>query len=204
MAIVFNPDTWTLPGSGSCVTLNGGNAVNHGFSLGTSNLNVPGSANCPSSTNHTLPTPTWSTFSKVCETTLTGGCGQGEVCAPAFPSEFDQCIWIDGDATCPTGPYTERRLRHENFTDTRDCSQCGCAQPTGTCDGNAFVTNGGCGGLPILIANVPQGGMCKPHSNPGGTHAYLSVTPNASCTETGGTLSGDVQTSGTKTFCCLP
>ncbi len=134
----------------------------------------------------------------------------GLVCAPPAPQEFKQCIWIEGDAMCPTpSPYTERTVRYEDFEDDRACSECTCGSPDGVCEGPIIgFSNSNCS---IGLDNETSDGessVCLVDSNDGNTPnfvaARVNVDPVAACPASGGTLSGEVTETGATTICCTP
>lgn len=91
-----------------------------------------------------------------------GACAADESCAPA-PQPFEDrlCIWIDGDASCPSGDFAVRELIHADFDDQRDCAECTCGELSGSCGGTLRLygenscPSGGIG-LDILTAEVGE------------------------------------------------
>ena len=213
--IVCTGDTSLCFGSGSsfcfslCTSSTAGPGPGECVSVPTSGTHVqvrhptPSShGSCSAREAHSLSPPEWGTVARACGgTSLGGGCGEDEACAPPLPSSFeDLCIARAGDVACPAATYPEKRLFHEGFEDTRTCSSCSCGGATSQCGGAvSFVNDSTAGACSILVRNVSS---CGEHG--GATKASYSPSPSGTCPPSSSSLSGEVTTSGTTTFCCRP
>jgi hypothetical protein len=172
--------------------------------------NVTGGS-CTASLNKNIPPPTWSSQFRACTSsaTLTGaGCSADQVCAPRPATPFDPqiCIYASGDVACPSGSsYSNKIVRYESFTDTRDCSGgCTCGAPSGSCAGQVSLTEGpttaGCG--TVADAHLTPGG-CDALSPGNAVHAIYNPAPAPTCTPSTSTLMGMLSATQPTTFCCL-
>lgn len=85
----------------------------------------------------TAPAAVWANRTIACGTfDVEGGCDEGESCVPTPTGALDDgvCVWATGDLECPAA-YPEHQLFHQEFSDTRDCSDCMCGDVAGECDG---------------------------------------------------------------------
>ncbi|MCA9591953.1 MAG: hypothetical protein KC776_01540 [Myxococcales bacterium] len=158
---------------------------------------------CTPKPAHTLPTPSWATEARACQTSSTAGlCGSGETCLPSKPSGSSMCIYVLGDTACPTTGYSEKHLFYTGVSDSRECSACSCGTPKGGCSAGtlSFYNNGaGCMGVPsstTSMASCGSHGFCS--------MKYAAAKPSVSCTPSASTLSGSVSATGAQTFCCMP
>jgi hypothetical protein len=159
---------------------------------------------CQPQENHVIPTPAWGTEAKACsgaETTPLG-CAEGEICAPQAV-DGSLCISRGGDAECPDGVWSTKRVFHESFSDTRACSACSCGGAQSTCGGGVTFSYGGntCDTDTFSAGSVPSGG-CASIASDLAEHASYTQNPSGTCPPQGGMLSGQVTTEGTITFCC--
>jgi hypothetical protein len=166
---------------------------------------TPTLGTCSSSNAHSIPPPTWGTQARSCGApTLAGECNGSEVCVPPQPSGTKLCVYKTGDVSCPAGFYSSKKLFHDDFDDTRQCSTCSCSSATGgQCKGTVTFTNGATCGSAQLSLSL---GACSnaPASNVnGGKYTPGSHTPG-SCSPQGGVLSGSVTATGPVTYCCAP
>lgn len=193
---VFDPNQWSLAPL-ACVAVNA-TAGNY-FAIEPA-LHTAG-ASCSPMTTEQIPPPTWSASIRSCAMPASDTCEDG-TCAPTLATEFDAvCIWIDGEASCPQGPYAAPRTAHADFVDDRDCSACSCADPQGVCAGEIVFTDGMCGGGAILVDAIPADSC----GSLGDSAGYARWVPeiDADCAPSGGALQGGVEPTGTVTFCCL-
>lgn len=152
-----------------------------------------------------LPTPDFSAGFRACErTNTTSGCTGDLECLPEV-TDSGVCIVRSGNRQCPAGPYTERRVAHRNFSDTRACSACACSGSP-TCQGTIEFRNGA-GNCPAtqigtLVADDMQN--CT-NTSLSPTHAFFNATTwGGTCEASGGELTGSARATEPHTLCCLP
>jgi hypothetical protein len=138
------------------------------------------------------------------------GCGLTESCLPQVPESLADglCIYRLGDHECPLfGPFKNRHLLHDNFTDTRGCDACECSSPSGgACavtvsmfEDTATLT------CQDLVTTVTSGECVNLSGNPtlSTRSAVVSEAPSGgSCQASGGALQGAFAVSGPITACC--
>ena len=185
------------------------------FTLGAANYynlavpNVTGGS-CTASLNKNIPPATWSTQFRACTSsaaTTSAGCTADQVCAPrpSAPADSQICIYASGDVACPSGSsYSNRLVRYESYTDTRDCaSSCSCGAPSGSCGGQVSLTDGPttptCG--TNLDAHVLPG--CHAVSPGNATNVKYDPVPAATCTPSSNTVTGTLSGAQPTTLCCL-
>jgi hypothetical protein len=162
---------------------------------------------CDASTQSpTLPPITWDTLALGCAATASA-CGAGKVCQPAPDAPFlpRLCVSKAGDASCPSGPFTDRAVYYTSALDQRSCTPCGYTPAPITCTGTALLYDdasctselasvsdfsGACLGLPDKFGSA---GLVDP---------VFTGTP--SCTPSGGVPTGAIAPSGAVTVCCTP
>jgi hypothetical protein len=172
------------------------------------NLTPPGATggSCKAVTNNSVP-PSSETQGRICGGPLfgNGGCGAGQVCAPAV-APLRACVTMQGDQAC-VGPYTEKHSVGTSISDTRDCTACSCSHPTADCVNGqlTFYTQLNCAGQSITL---PVDGVC--HPNGGGnasyySHQYSATMQNPSCAKPPPTTpTGSLSLIGEETVCCTP
>ena len=195
-SILFDPPNWQLA-DGSCVPIF---AAHEAFNL--SNPTLQGAGSCAEIIDEDVPPAAFDRNVRGCEAVAEAGECDG-VCAPETDGDYDQiCIYFEGDVACPGDVYTERTVAHEGIADDRGCSECTCGDPTGTCEGQAFLTDFDCGAGAVFLGNVNAGG-CGVASGPP-SHAQYSAEIDAECAPSGGDPEGEATPTDTVTFCCLP
>ncbi len=195
--LVFNPETFTLE-SGQCTTTSTNDSA---FSTNSPSLDVSG-AQCDPQESATVPPAGFGTHVAACQATSMGECADGSCVAD--DAGFDQvCVYTGGDVECPAGPYTEREVAFNSWTDTRDCSTCTCDDPTGTCGGTVAFRSS-CGGvaLPVLYGTVDPPGCGNASQDP--PAMIYNADPDVECAPSGGDPIGQATPSGPVTICCLP
>lgn len=158
---------------------------------------------------------------RVCGGQITGGggCAAGSMCWPAPQKGFQAqaCVVGGGNLTCPASGYTNKRdyFDSQDFSDTRLCSGCGCATPTGvSCHAEVTLYAAGligkeplaCSSLNPEIVKVPTECVREPF-NIGSVRASIPATPfsGGSCAGTGGERTGACTPTGRQaTVCCTP
>jgi hypothetical protein len=202
-----SPSWWSL--SNSCTMLGGEIFGNRYWRFDSSGLTVSGGG-CAISTVEALPEPEFLTRILACGgATDAGGCADGEQCLPDPPPSFEgrPCIWKAGDVLCPSGSaYDQRSLFHTGYTDSRDCSPCGCSAPAGSCAGSfaSLVDLANCGMGSVNLGDLPGSGECVlSAATPMTRGAVLNRVVVAACTSSGGVLSGTVTPGNPYTVCCL-
>lgn len=159
---------------------------------------------------------TWSQAVRACIATgaQSVSCGSDSVCvqSPAAPFPPRVCMMQVGEvASCPGSPYLDRLVySSKDVIDTRACSACTCASPTGaSCSfptqpplpGFRFL-DPGCV-TPAIPFNVPSD--CTPVAGAGGVGLVSSpVFDGGSCAPDGGLPLGAVVPAAIETFCCTP
>lgn len=172
-------------------------------------FNVNGIGPAPSVGGSCSPKPTsnvpawsWKSDVRACELAVPptrGGCAAEEVCAP-LPSAamgLRPCVFQSGDVACPAGPYSVKRVLYGGAVDSRACSTCGCAAPTGSCTATI-----GSNCPPTTTATL---GSCTALGDPNRIVLTAAPTPTgAMCAATGGQATGAVTPNSPTTVCCLP
>jgi hypothetical protein len=154
------------------------------------------------------PPGSWAQVARACGAStapVVADCGAGQVCAPAAVTPFSTqpCVMqAEVVTTCPleypAGPY----VFYSGLDDTRACSPCACAAPSG----------GACGiASPAIAACItPPGGTwdasgaCSSITGPEPVRLAASPTLDdaGACAVDGGTPSGATMPTGAVTFCC--
>lgn len=135
-----------------------------------------------------------------------GSCGDTGSCAaaPALPFESQLCVVADGDLECPAD-YPDKELFHAGMVDDRECSDCTCGNPFGTCSGYSvrLFNQANCGGSPLATLS-PTGVCTEVLSNQGVESASIQngTIENASCTPSGGVAVGSSVEAEPRTVCC--
>jgi hypothetical protein len=169
--------------------------------------------------------PQWQTMALVC-----GGsppaheseCHDPEkTCAAASipaAANFRRCIHKGGDNDCPAGPYTDKRIFYDRYTDARSCSACACSPPQKSgCVGKVtFYEDPFCSGVPVNGYPVdvdykpwkPEDDIfCVDVGWPGHFYSkrleYMNYLPGT-CEPSGGEPQGAVIATDPTTICCLP
>jgi hypothetical protein len=164
---------------------------------------------CTAQPTTSIPMPTWSRRMVACETNAAdpAGCTSSAQCLPDLVNPLEAwCIYRDGDHACPAGPFSERTIYNDGFTDGRSCSTCTCGSPSGSCSGSmdfSYQNVQNCFGS-FLLDSVPYGSCAQIDTSVGPVAAPRTPVATASCPPTGGTLQGSVTRSGAVTFCCMP
>lgn len=155
----------------------------------------------------------WETMARACQASkaLTV-CDEATICAPRSeppPSGYEQCIYRDGEQTCPPG-YPGRHVFFGDIdTSTAGCSPCTCSAPQGaTCVSHVDVYLGsGCTGAGYGMSTSMLGPGC---ADPGGSHelassmsGYWHENTPGTCTPGGGSPLGQANPAQPATFCCL-
>ncbi|WP_437677269.1 hypothetical protein [Sorangium sp. So ce131] len=149
----------------------------------------------------------WATRAKACLAGAHTACGDATTCAPAAPSGFQTCVYHEDDADCPEG-YAFKHVFYKGTADARECTPCGCGDPTGaSCTIMASVyRDGACADLlasTLVSSSVPFCGVTPPGVALGSkTAAVVAVEPGA-CAPYGGEPTGELQPSTPSTFCCV-
>jgi hypothetical protein len=160
-------------------------------------------ASCAAQPTKTVPTWSWTTTARACETgqpPLQSGCPAPQVCVPlpGAPMTPRPCIINTGDLACPAGAYSDKHVFYASVSDDRDCTACQCGGPTGiTCP--ASVNN--CGGSSFSVSAA-----CTQLNDPNGVELASPPVPSAggSCAASGGQPSGGVTPTTPTTVCCVP
>ena len=159
-----------------------------------------------------LPEPSWELVAVACEGVMTqgwGGCAQDEMCVPKADPGFQQCVFIDGDYSCPTEGYTKRYLYYRTLMNDRHCTDCTCGPVEGSeCTATMTISKDqACGPLVVAASITSEKDACL-DTAPGQALGSKLVTNFAYlpgvCTASGGELEGTAQPVEPVTFCCVP
>ncbi|WP_437916425.1 hypothetical protein WME73_17550 [Sorangium sp. So ce302] len=181
-------------------------------SVSVSPLAASGGECAPSAVQVQRPDPRWTRLGRACAAAepLGRGCNLGQVCAPkpAAPFEGGLCIARDGDAACPPGPYTERRVFFTDIEDSRGCDDdCACGAPSGgTCPTTvALYSDVQLHTCATQVTELPAGSCVDLEDNPsvvGRKVTSLGAPTGGACRPSGGTPSGEARGASPRTFCC--
>jgi hypothetical protein len=170
---------------------------------------VDGGSCAPGPKNPNRPPVTWGSTGQACGGATPGtGCGGTSTCLPIPAGAFHSgvCIMQDGEQPCPAGQFADQHVFYSGKTDTRDCTDCTCAAPTGsscTAQVNLYQTSPTCTGA-LLTADA---GTCTPLSGNPRVFSILAQTTHPSggtCVAIDGQPMGTVTPTGPTTFCCIP
>lgn len=123
-------------------------------------------------------------------------------------SEFVACVMHDGDQACPEGWNGARYVLYESIDDARECTPCGCDEPTGgTCqvkfrtfaEASCSAENAA---FDVYANMVPACHDYMPGVALAGKTAEIVNYTKGSCTPNGGEIKGDVMLGGQVTVCC--
>ncbi|MBW2453793.1 MAG: hypothetical protein JRI68_04755 [Deltaproteobacteria bacterium] len=164
------------------------------------------SASCDATEGtHTLPAVTWTERGRICGgSSLGGGCGGSQLCAPPTPAPFSLCISQDGDQECPA-PYTAKRLRYDGANESRSCD-CSCGAPANaacTASTEVWPWSANCQGSPSTT--VANDGSCVIFEGPPSNGSFqYTATPSGDPCPASGQPTGEATPSEPLTVCCLP
>ncbi|WP_437943047.1 hypothetical protein WMF27_25835 [Sorangium sp. So ce281] len=149
----------------------------------------------------------WATRARACLAGAYTACEDATTCVPAAPSGFLTCVYHEGgDAGCPEG-YAARHVFFEDVIDGRECTPCGCGDPTGaSCTLMASVfRDAACTDLlasNLVSSSVPFCVVTPPGAGLGSKSAVISAVEPGACAPHGGEPVGELQASAPSTFCC--
>jgi hypothetical protein len=161
----------------------------------------------PSATRSVTPA-VWTTSARLCGASSpppTSGCGGGAVCVGQgnVPPSTGYCVARAGTGySCPAG-YPVAKTYYSSGTDTRDCTTCSCANPTGaSCSGGAgaasrdptcFRNN-----VPLTAPRACNGDIQNLQSA-----MFTPATPSGgSCAPLGGQATGTFIPTSPMSVCC--
>lgn len=166
---------------------------------------VEGGACAPGGGEPTAGPATFGEGARLCASSAGGGCG-GDACLPARsdPLEDTLCVHREGGGGCSAaGPYTIALEVYGGVDDTRACTACSCAEPTGvTCGGSTtlYRNNDGCSGP---STTVDHDGTCTAATDFQSIRSTLEPAGGA-CAPAGGEPEGTAAAVDLVTVCCLP
>jgi hypothetical protein len=175
---------------------------------------VASGGNCtPAGGAATVVPATSSIVSLLCDQPAMGaGCSTpGESCVERgrSPFHFGLCVARSGNQNCPAGAYSERFDMYTSISDSRDCSNCLCGNPSGvTCTaGQTEIftpsTNTGCSGA--KAQTVVHNNTCYAFNDAGSMRHIAGTAQNGMCAPSGGTPIGSANSlNGRITVCCTP
>ena len=124
------------------------------------------------------------------------------MCLPApDPTLKWPCVYQSGDQECPE-TYASKTILHLDVIDTRGCSDCTCATPTGgTCEGSVSLYPTSCEVNGVTTSMAPT---CTLDLSNG--FAYAKYVPGqqtpGTCTAAGGAPEGTLMPANPVTLCC--
>jgi len=176
--------------------------------MGIANEGCQASVQAPPILSGPGSSPSWKTYATACQGMAYGTC-DAALCVPGRTEGFQLCVEQAGIHDCPSEGYTKQFVVYDSFKDDRACEACSCGAPEGSfCQ--AWLTvhaNGSCAS-PVVAGNVWSGGnTCLDVTPPGAAvGSKLALEPQyhaGTCKPSGGTMSGDVALTGSRTVCCL-
>lgn len=152
-----------------------------------------GGSSCSPFATSDVPPATWSTA-------WTGCAADASVdgCDLCLTEAEDLCIWSEGDVACNVVGFPEKTLIFDDIADGRECTECSCGDPTGSCDATVtYRASNTCG-----LANVGSGqdGDCIDVEFARG--AALAFETNFSCSPAAVSAVGAAAGAGPTTVCC--
>ncbi|AUX28459.1 MULTISPECIES: hypothetical protein [Sorangium] len=150
----------------------------------------------------------WATRARACLAGAYTACDDATTCVPSAPSGFTTCVFHEGDdADCPEG-YAVRHLFFADVIDGRDCTPCGCGDPTGaSCSLMASVyRDAACTDLlasNVVSSSVPFCVVTPPGVALGSKSAVIVAVEPGACAPHGGEPIGELRPSAPSTFCCI-
>jgi hypothetical protein len=174
-------------------------------------LAKPGTGGCAASGGEPeLPAIAWATHMRACSAATTGACGDAGSCVPTPGTPFAPglCIYRAGNHACPVGAYSQRDVYQRGVEDTRDCSACGCGDPSGVaCQARIEAHyDAACNSLRGTLDD--PGNECVDIDGSGyaprSGKMIVEGIDGGSCPTTGGAPLGSASPIDPITFCCTP
>ncbi len=153
---------------------------------------------CAPSPATTVPPVVWDASHRACGFGTPTACGASSVCVPSRAAGQRLCVYVDGDAACPSG-FPDLVSTADDATDTRGCSACTCGSVSGSCGGAVDIANG-CPGT-ILTARVSVAG-CVAASPTTGVSGTATFTASGACPPSSPAPTGGVVPTTPRTVCC--
>lgn len=153
----------------------------------------PDAASCSPSATTDVPPATWSNGWTGCS--VEAAVDSCELC---LTEAEDLCIWSDGDVACNVPGFPDKTLMFDGITDGRDCSECSCGDPSGSCDATVtYRASDTCG-----LANVGSGqdGECIDAAYARG--AALVFETDFACAPSPVNAVGTADGANPRTVCC--
>ncbi|XXY45299.1 hypothetical protein WME91_35365 [Sorangium sp. So ce269] len=149
----------------------------------------------------------WATRAIACLAGAYTSCNDATTCVPAAPSGFRTCVFHEGEADCPEG-YALKHTFFKEVIDGRDCTACGCGDPTGaSCTLMVSVyRDAGCTdplASSLVGSSVPFCVVTPPGVGLGSKSATIAAVEPGACAPHGGEPVGELQPSAPSTFCCI-
>jgi hypothetical protein len=168
---------------------------------------VASGAGCQPSEQHAdKPAPQWRTHALACSPAKasSGGCAKDEVCAPAADGgggfEDRYCVYRPGEHDCPES-FSDRRVYHRAFADTRECSACSCGGDE--CQYRWRVYNADDASCSTPLLELSNAGQCvQVNPKDGKLRVGAMISGGGACKASGGESSGDVSADDPVTLCC--
>ncbi|MEM6996741.1 MAG: hypothetical protein AAF721_39925 [Myxococcota bacterium] len=194
----------------------------HGITIDMVDLSVGGE--CTPTSTETATPAAWGERTIACGTgDITEGCEGDALCVPrpGVPYDGALCIYGEGDLECPA-EYPDRTLLHQDYEDTRMCSECGCGAADATCvDPEVTVRIESESGFNTIAAFDAPNAFCElvtaflfcgigvPCTPQAVTEFVLEAgdleldDPDVPCPSTGGVPMGEAVVAEPITFCCF-
>jgi len=172
---------------------------------------IPAGGSCDAVNEHVFTPPVWTTSAKLCVGTPQDDC-HAEYCDANIDDDTGtngyakRCIFRPSVFSCPDERYTERTIIYRDLSDTRNCSDCSCGDPTGaTCSATMELwTEPDCTGE---LAQIPSDQSCTATGLSSNTKSYrlqISGPNDGECSPNGGEPGGTVEPIEPMTVCCEP
>jgi hypothetical protein len=181
--------------AGACLTID----FNGSEDLRASNKNQqiqPGA--CTAQQTGGIPTPSFQDSARACAANTTqGSCDPAQVCVPPAQPGFQLCLYQAGVHSCPAG-YDKPETYYGSVNDTRSCSACSCAAPTGTCSGTFTMYSDAACQNALGTSTIACGDSVQVAQS----ISYNPSVDNVSCPASNSALSGSATEQDPITVCC--
>lgn len=162
---------------------------------------TPTEVSCPAVEASDIPPTTWASDVLLCRAETTGsGCEADETCVPPPPADADVCTVLEGDVSCPEGPYSDRSVVYGNVDDGRSCSPACACEGSGTCGPTLEIwDNEGCVGAADTVIAFET---CT--NSPAASARYTTQLFSPGCEPNDPAPAGTAEPSAPQTLCCVP
>lgn len=186
---------------GTCIDASGLGQPSRKASIG-----APSGGSCDTTPSKSTQSATFD-FVRGCGGTFAQrDCASGELCVPSAPVGFGAklCVFAPGDVGC-AGPYTQKTLYDDAYSDNRGCSACTCGAPTAlTCTSTFHIFDDTTCTTQREAVTATSAGSSQCFAMFSRFRADPPVA-TGSCSQTGGGMpTGAVTPTSVTTVCCLP